>query len=219
MRVTSRNVSGILLLVLLGPAAAGALFAQSLDSPSKSWGISFGNSKDFTGLRFNFRDSRVERVTGLNVTLWRPRKDDQKAVITGLSPASRRAECRLRGIQLGILGAGADISMIGLTWRARRWRGDDLVGISVGGPGAGAGRTSAHRHRRPGRAGAGNNLTGIAIGGSASGLGRTSPASASAGWVPGGRPQGHHLRRAGAGAGENMTGLAAEAWASAVADA
>ena len=63
------NVSAILLLLFCaGSASTGVLIAQSLDFPSKSWGISFGNSKTFTGLRFNFRDSRVEKITGVNST-------------------------------------------------------------------------------------------------------------------------------------------------------
>jgi len=38
------------------------LNAKSLDIPSPRWGISFGNLKGLTGLRFNFRDSQVWRV-------------------------------------------------------------------------------------------------------------------------------------------------------------
>ena len=47
------------------------LFGQSLDIPVKGYGISFGNSKKFTGLRFNFRDKRVDRIDGMNITLWK----------------------------------------------------------------------------------------------------------------------------------------------------
>ena len=43
------------------------LTAQSLDIPSSRWGISFGNSKNFTGLRFNYRDRDVEEITGINM--------------------------------------------------------------------------------------------------------------------------------------------------------
>ena len=78
--------------LVLAVVSGHSLLAQSLNIPSKKWGVSFGNSKDFTGLRFNFRDSRVERVTGVNFTLWMPRKDNKDAVVTGLSlgPHPRR---------------------------------------------------------------------------------------------------------------------------------
>lgn len=34
-------------------------------------GISFGNSSRHDGLRFNWRDSDLELINGVNVTLWR----------------------------------------------------------------------------------------------------------------------------------------------------
>ena len=67
----ARRLGACLALVLFS-AAAGSVSAQSLDIPSKKWGLSFGNSKEFTGLRFNFRDHGVVRITGVNVTLWTP---------------------------------------------------------------------------------------------------------------------------------------------------
>jgi len=54
-RYLARRTAGSLTLALLMTAAAGSAWAgQSLDIPSKTWGISFGNSKSFTGLRFNY---------------------------------------------------------------------------------------------------------------------------------------------------------------------
>lgn len=112
-------------LLILGSSIGRALHAQSVDIPSKTWGVSFGNSKSFTGLRFNFRDHRVERVTGVNVTLWAPRdveQDRQGAVIRGLSLGLIPGGGDVRGVQIGILGAMAM---------------DDLVGINIGGVGVG----------------------------------------------------------------------------------
>jgi len=43
----------VLAAMLLMVFASSTLFSQSFDFPSKKWGISFGNSKEFTGLRFN----------------------------------------------------------------------------------------------------------------------------------------------------------------------
>jgi len=83
------------------------LNAQSLDIPSRRWGVSFGNSKEFTGLRFNFRDSQVRRVTGINITLWTPRKDNTEAVVSGLSLGLIPGGAQMKGIHIGLLGAGA----------------------------------------------------------------------------------------------------------------
>jgi hypothetical protein len=118
-----RKPASIAALFLIAVAFAPSLYAQSLDIPSKTWGISFGNSKSFTGLRFNFRDYQVERVTGVNFTLWAPRKfgeDNKGAVVRGLSLGPIPGGGDVRGVQLGILGAMAE---------------DDLVGISIGGLG------------------------------------------------------------------------------------
>ena len=168
----------LVLMILLGPALAGGLFAQSLDFPSKDWGISLGNSKTFTGLRFNFRDNHVRRVTGVNVTLWTPRKDNKDAVITGLSLGIIPGGGRLRGVHLGILGAGADKSMIGLNiGGVGVGAGEDVTGISIGGLGAGAG----------------NNLSGIAVGGLGVGAGENA--------------KGILIGGLGAGAGEDLTGV------------
>ncbi len=56
------------------------LTAQSFDIPSKHWGISFGNSKNFSGLRFNFRDRDVDRINGVNVTFWKSYENDYSEV-------------------------------------------------------------------------------------------------------------------------------------------
>lgn len=111
MRETKRQAAYLKTLIglslVLAVISGHSLFAQSLDIPAKKWGISFGNSKDFAGLRFNFRDSRVERVTGVNFTLWMPRKDNKEAVVTGLSLGLIPGGGEVRGIQLGVLGASA----------------------------------------------------------------------------------------------------------------
>jgi hypothetical protein len=83
LRKCGKAIPGLILVLAI--LQSQGVFAQSLDIPTKKWGISFGNSKDFTGLRFNFRDSRVSRVTGINVTLWNPRKDNKDSVIKGIS--------------------------------------------------------------------------------------------------------------------------------------
>ena len=56
--------------------------------PLEGLGPSFGNSKTFSGLRFNFRDSQVKRISGVNVTFWRPKKDNKDASSTVFRSAS-----------------------------------------------------------------------------------------------------------------------------------
>ena len=55
------------LLILIGAGVAPA----SLDVAVNDTGISFGNSPEFRGLRINWADRHVRRVSGVNVTLWK----------------------------------------------------------------------------------------------------------------------------------------------------
>ena len=43
---------------------------RSLDLTVNHTGISIGDSREVTGLRLNFRDTRLKRVDGMNITLW-----------------------------------------------------------------------------------------------------------------------------------------------------
>ena len=105
-------------LLALGSAAVQA---QSLDFPSKCWGLSIGNSKEFTGLRFNFRDSQVKSIDGVNITLWQPRKDNEEAVITGLSFGTIPGGGRLRGVQIGLLGIAGARRSPASPWPGSAW--------------------------------------------------------------------------------------------------
>jgi len=88
-------------------AIASSACAGSLDFPVRGAGISFGNSANFRGIRFNAVDRDVEDLSGLGLTFWKPRP----------SP-----EGRMRGIYVGIVGQRAD-EVHGL--------GIGLVGTSV----------------------------------------------------------------------------------------
>ena len=93
--------------------------SQSLDIPVKGYGISFGNSKKFAGLRFNFRDKRVDRIDGVNFTLWKAEENEDalmRGISLGILPEAGDmgylqigfgviAEYQLTGVTLGILGA------------------------------------------------------------------------------------------------------------------
>lgn len=174
--------------------ASSTLFSQSFDFPSKKWGISFGNSKEFTGLRFNFRDSRVKRITGINVTLWMPKKDNEEARVNGLSLGLAAGGGYMHGIQLGVLGVGAKKNLAGLSiGLIGVGSGENVAGINIGGLGAGAGENMTGLNIGGLGVGAGENLIGINIGGLGVGSG--------------GDMKGLNLGILGAGAGENMAGL------------
>ena len=181
-------------LLCLGLLTGASLAAQSLDIPSKNWGLSIGNSKNFTGLRFNFRDKRVHRIDGVNVTLWVPSKDNEGSVITGLSLGIVPGGDRVRGIQVGVLGAGANSSLSGLT---------------VAGLGAGAGENVSGITFAFGGVGAGENIKGIAIGGLGVGAGEnaTGLLVGGLGAGVGGSVKGIAIGGLGVGAGEDVTGL------------
>lgn len=149
------------------------LNAQSLDIPSRRWGVSFGNSKEFTGLRFNFRDSQVRRVTGINITLWTPRKDNTEAVVSGLSLGLIPGGAQMKGIHIGLLGAGATANMTGVNLGLLGvGAGENLTGINIGGLGAGAGKNMSGINIGGLGVGAGERLTGINIGGIGAGAGQ-----------------------------------------------
>jgi hypothetical protein len=56
------------------------------------WGISLGNAPRVNGIRLNVEDAGLERVNGVNVTVWKPREP-----LTGT----------VNGLALGIVGPGA----------------------------------------------------------------------------------------------------------------
>ncbi|HEX4932878.1 MAG TPA: hypothetical protein VFV33_06855, partial [Gemmatimonadaceae bacterium] len=47
-------------------------------------GLSIGDSREWTGVRLNFRDTRLRRVTGINATVWNP-KEGGEGDITGIA--------------------------------------------------------------------------------------------------------------------------------------
>lgn len=146
------------------------LRAQSLDIPVKGYGISFGNSTKFTGIRLNFRDHRTQEINGINITLWSARENDA-AVVNGISVGLMPEAAYLRGIQIGALGvSGRDISgvTVGLIGVGS---GDDLRGISIGGVGGGAGKDLSGLAIGAIGVGAGRDVKGIALGGIGAGTG------------------------------------------------
>jgi len=142
----------ILLTLYLFTLVQG-LSAQSLDLALNGYGLSLGNSIHFTGLRINAVDRQVERIGGLNLTLWNP-GENPEAVYSGLilgiigtkgrridgialSGIGVNASERVRGIAVGTLGVGtrsltgigAGLVMVDIR---RRIRGIAVAGVWTG---------------------------------------------------------------------------------------
>jgi len=173
---------------------AGNALAQGVGVPSSRWGIGFGNSPDFTGLRFNFRDNRVKSVTGINLTLWQPRDDNDDAVVTGLSFGPIPGGGTMRGLQIGLFGVAAMKSAYGVSLATLGMgAGEKLVGLNVAGLGLGAGGSLIGVNLSVLGFGAGKDIIGINIAGLGAGAGE--------------RMIGFNFAALGLGAGRELSGI------------
>jgi hypothetical protein len=200
----------ISLLFLL---AATGLFAQGFGIPSKHGGIGFGNLKKFTGLRFNYKDHDVEKIVGVNVTVWTTKHEDQQTgTMTGIAiglPMAMGVENQ-RGISVGLFGAGAVQNLSGINIGGLGvgaggdvsgfnfgglgvGSGGDLNGVNIGGLGAGSGGDVRGFSFGGLGVGAGGSLSGISIGGLGVGSG--------------GDVSGLSVGGIGVGSGEDITGV------------
>jgi hypothetical protein len=205
--VSASTMKLIALSLLLTSSVAQA---QSLDLPSHRWGLSFGNSKDFTGLRFNFRDDGVQAVRGFNFTLWRPEDNDATSRITGLSFGPIAGGGTLRGLQLGILGVEAQHGLAGVSMAVLGVGGGaNANGIQIAGIGMGAGGSVRGINLAGIGVGAGQDLIGLSVAGIGAGAGGDvwGLTVAGIGAGAGGNVRGITIAGLGAGAGGNMMGL------------
>jgi len=162
---------GVLLLALLMVLPAGA---QSLDLTVRDTGISIGDSEEVTGLRINFRDRAMQRVRGINATVWTPRErpgGKVNGVALGLPLTGSGG---LSGIGLGLLGISVDSSLTGMVLAGLgAGAGQDIRGIVFTGLGAGAGRDITGIAISGVGVGAGQHMTGVSLSGVAAGAGGT----------------------------------------------
>jgi hypothetical protein len=126
MRTVTPYAAAVAFLALAActPAIGAQEPRRSLDIGVNNTGLSIGDSRVWRGVRLNFRDSRLERVTGLNVTIWSPREGgtgDVRGLALGVPFTSGR---NLTGIAVAGFGAGV---------------ASELRGIGIGGAGVGAG--------------------------------------------------------------------------------
>ncbi len=107
----------------------------SLDLGIAGVGVSFGGAPRWTGLRLNWRDRHLERIDGVNLTLWKPGREVGGAVNGLAIGLVAPAASHLRGISLG-LGVLPERSASGLTAGVLGVvSGGRLNGLSVGGLG------------------------------------------------------------------------------------
>ncbi|HWA34140.1 MAG TPA: hypothetical protein VG737_08430, partial [Cyclobacteriaceae bacterium] len=120
---------------------AGSAFTQGFGIPSKKGGISFGNLPVFTGIRFNVSDRNVEKISGINVTVWQTKDEsEQTGTVNGLAiglPLAMGSE-DIHGIGIGIAGVGAKRNLSGINVGGLGvGSGQNVTGINIGGLGVG----------------------------------------------------------------------------------
>ena len=173
--------------------------------------ISIGNYPRVDGLRLNFRDRALERVRGINATIWQP-YEPATGVVTGLAlglPMTGAAE--LQGIGLGVLGVSANTLVRGIAIGGIGvGSGGGVHGLAVGGIGVGSGGDLDGIMIGGIGAGGGGNARGLLIGGVGAGLGGSMRGIAigGIGVAAGGNVTGLLIGGVGAGAGGMLRGIA-----------
>ena len=154
------------LLAVAASLAAGTSAVFSQESRPARAPISIGNYPAVNGLRLNFRDSDLERVHGVNITIWEP-YEPASGTVTGAAiglPLTGAGE--IHGLATGIFGVSASRKLSGLTLAPiGAGAGGDVSGIAIGGVGLGAGGNLGGLIVGGVGAGAGGNLKGIIVGG------------------------------------------------------
>ena len=88
---------------------------KTLNFPANKYGISIGNSYEFTGIRINFADENVKKIYGLNVTFWYKFAKNQNAVVNGISIGVIPTAGSMQYINLGLLGVGTSHNLNGVS--------------------------------------------------------------------------------------------------------
>lgn len=102
---------------------------KAINVPLRKYGISIGNSLEFTGIRINYSDRNVLKSNGINLTIWsRFRPDYNKnQVVNGISLGGLATAKTMQPVNLFVVGGMAF---------------EHLNGLSFGGIGIGSGNIS-----------------------------------------------------------------------------
>ena len=204
-----RSIGLLLLALLLGPSLALAQ-EPGLKLAIGDFGLGFGDVPRLDGLRFNFRDRALERVRGINVTIWEPH-EESLGTVTGLGvgvPLTGAHTLRGLGIGAGVAVRG-DFDGIGIG-ALGVGMGGDARGVMVGGLGAGGGGDLSGLALGGLGVGGGGSVRGIAAGGLGVGAGGSVQGIAAGGLGvgAGGDVEGVIVGGLGVGAGGDVTGIA-----------
>lgn len=227
MRRTSVLMIGAVVGATVAPRPLRAQDAGASPSTgTTARAVAIGNHARVDGLRINFRDRGLQRVRGVNLTIWQPYEPATGTVsglalgvpmtgagaIDGIAIGALGASAtgRMRGIALGGVGVGSGGGMRGLAvGGVGVGSGGDVEGIALGGIGAGGGGNGRGLIIGGIGAGFGGKLRGIALGGigvgAAGGLSGLSIGGIGVG--TGGDLTGIAISGVGSGAGGNVTGL------------
>lgn len=126
---------------LIFSLAAFSLFGQdtlsngkAFNFPFQKYGISIGNSHEFSGIRFNFRDKDVKRINGLNVTLWIKINENLEADFNGINLGMIPAGKKMNGLKIGLLGCGTSGDQNGISFGGLVVGcGGNINGLSISG--------------------------------------------------------------------------------------
>lgn len=88
---------------------------RALNIPARKFGISIGNSYEFSGIRLNYADKNVRIVNGLNLTLWHKNYPNKYPEVNGISIGVWHTGTRMQLLNLGILGIIGTERVNGLT--------------------------------------------------------------------------------------------------------
>ena len=135
---TSWVLVGVAITIASSPDPSSAQRAGarggSLDLMMDGYGISIGDNPRVRGIRINFRDKFLERVNGLNLTLWQPH-DDVGGSVNGLAlgivgPAADD----LRGVSVGLAAAVSKRATYGVSLGGLAVvSGAETYGLALGG--------------------------------------------------------------------------------------
>ncbi len=184
---------------------------RSLDLGVGGVGISIGDSKRWTGLRLNYRDSRLQEAKGINATIWGP-YERGAGTVNGLAlglPLTGASD--LTGLGVGIFGVGVEHSFTGIGVAGLGMGGGgNMKGIMVAGLGVGGGGNVTGISIAGLGMGGGGNLNGVAIAGLGAGMGGNLNGVfiGGLGAGGGGDVRGIGVGGLGLGAGGRLTGIA-----------
>jgi len=114
---------------------------KAINIPFKKYGLSFGNSSEFNGIRINLADKDIKRINGLNVTFWARKlkywSDNaqmQKSIVNGISTGIIPTCGTMNGINSGVLRVFAMKEMNGVSFSVLNLNSKgNINGLSVSG--------------------------------------------------------------------------------------